>query len=495
MPGDAQTLREYWTGHGHPGPSGGRFAAEIAWGTPGDFDRCVALVSEHGKMSPEQAKGYCNLRHHEATGNWPAQHAAQERGKMTTTDLDIDVDPREVYGRVRAMVKAFNPDQARVPSGPGGGEFGSGGGRAASPAAGSQHEPAHDQARSAHIAHLQHELHNLVTQLRGLMKQKQQMSRSGVRSFGTKPAVTSRAGTRKPAAPAKPGTTTSSSGTRKPGTKKPGSSKLASISAQIATVEGQIKDVQAQLRQALASKSMEPTAIHVEGEGDKDHDGDGLFDADGDGDGAVATRVKSVRNPRDVPSGRFRTFQGELKEAKQALAEGRINDVVDLLGSARALAQNDRERLVLGELQGSIGRVQHIQPDLTKSQAMAFTGGMDVSKVGPGGYIHGWIKVGEGTARSRGIRKGDSVAADRHDGSGTVVGIHNGADGRYVTISNPATGETRRVPHEAVRQATSEENASMFGEDDYPVERGDPAYGMEGISSRDLQAMRRGQMP
>src|SRR5215472_2792327 len=68
--GNAQTLRDYWSGHGHAGPSHGAERDAIAWGTPGDFDRCVAMVTTHGKMTPEQAKGYCNLRHHDALGYW-----------------------------------------------------------------------------------------------------------------------------------------------------------------------------------------------------------------------------------------------------------------------------------------------------------------------------------------------------------------------------------------------------------------------------------------
>src|SRR5580692_13036113 len=77
----ADTLRDYWSGHGHAGPSHGAERDAIAWGTPGDFDRCVAQVTVHGKMTPDQAKGYCNLRHHDALGIWPAQHAKEERGK------------------------------------------------------------------------------------------------------------------------------------------------------------------------------------------------------------------------------------------------------------------------------------------------------------------------------------------------------------------------------------------------------------------------------
>ncbi|WP_435610068.1 hypothetical protein [Streptomyces sp. C10-9-1] len=66
----AERLRIYWT----TGPGG----AKIAWGAPGDFDRCVKLLNEH---MPGKAEGYCNLLHKRATGMYPAQHAAQERGR------------------------------------------------------------------------------------------------------------------------------------------------------------------------------------------------------------------------------------------------------------------------------------------------------------------------------------------------------------------------------------------------------------------------------
>lgn len=63
-----QRLRESWTD--------GTMAAKIGWGTGGDFARCVALATEH--MGPEDAKGWCNLRHHDALGFYPATHAAME---------------------------------------------------------------------------------------------------------------------------------------------------------------------------------------------------------------------------------------------------------------------------------------------------------------------------------------------------------------------------------------------------------------------------------
>ena len=77
--GNAETLREYWAHEAHPGPTRFEFADQIAWGTPGDFDRCTSLVMEHGHMTEEQAHGYCNLEHHRALGYWPAQHARMER--------------------------------------------------------------------------------------------------------------------------------------------------------------------------------------------------------------------------------------------------------------------------------------------------------------------------------------------------------------------------------------------------------------------------------
>lgn len=78
-PKDAQNtdrLKAYWT-HGEGGDL-------INWGSPGDFDRCVVALSKY--MNPEEAKGYCAERHHDALGIWPATHAkelrdAEGRGK------------------------------------------------------------------------------------------------------------------------------------------------------------------------------------------------------------------------------------------------------------------------------------------------------------------------------------------------------------------------------------------------------------------------------
>lgn len=55
--GNAERLRHYWTR--------GAGALRIRWGTPGDWKRCVRYLSKH--LGP-RAKGYCQLRHKEATG-------------------------------------------------------------------------------------------------------------------------------------------------------------------------------------------------------------------------------------------------------------------------------------------------------------------------------------------------------------------------------------------------------------------------------------------
>lgn len=58
----AERLRIYWTiGEG---------GAKIQWRTPGDWTRCVALLSPYLGI---RAKGYCNLRHKEMDGIYPAQ--------------------------------------------------------------------------------------------------------------------------------------------------------------------------------------------------------------------------------------------------------------------------------------------------------------------------------------------------------------------------------------------------------------------------------------
>ena len=72
--GGAEELRHYWTV--------GEGGLKIAWGTPGDFTRCVGLLSEH--MDPERAKGYCANRHKEMTGMWPGDKDNQKGADVAT---------------------------------------------------------------------------------------------------------------------------------------------------------------------------------------------------------------------------------------------------------------------------------------------------------------------------------------------------------------------------------------------------------------------------
>lgn len=78
----AERGRNYWRTH-------------VPWGSPGDFNTCVEGVMQHAGMTHDQAAGYCNLRHHEATGEWPAQHAEQMRGKLLSAEalklVDLEV--------------------------------------------------------------------------------------------------------------------------------------------------------------------------------------------------------------------------------------------------------------------------------------------------------------------------------------------------------------------------------------------------------------------
>ncbi len=57
--GNAEKLRRYWLY--------GKGAAKIRWNTPGDWTRCYRNLMKY--MGP-RAKGYCALRHKEATGLW-----------------------------------------------------------------------------------------------------------------------------------------------------------------------------------------------------------------------------------------------------------------------------------------------------------------------------------------------------------------------------------------------------------------------------------------
>ena len=85
--GNAEKLRRYWLY--------GKGAAKIRWNTPGDWTRCTRQLSKY--MGP-RAKGYCALRHKEATGMWTG-----------------DKEHRQLYGKKGRAKSAFSTDEI-IPS-------------------------------------------------------------------------------------------------------------------------------------------------------------------------------------------------------------------------------------------------------------------------------------------------------------------------------------------------------------------------------------------
>lgn len=82
-PQDTERLHKYWTEKGQPG------YAKIAWGTDGDWTRCVALVGEKIAENSPAKSGYikqiCSQWHHDALGYWPGQ--ANLPGNPTTEEI------------------------------------------------------------------------------------------------------------------------------------------------------------------------------------------------------------------------------------------------------------------------------------------------------------------------------------------------------------------------------------------------------------------------
>lgn len=99
--GGADKLRRYWL-HGEG-------AAKIRWGTPGDWTRCVRQLTKH--LGP-RARGYCALRHKEATGMWTGDKKHMQKFSANTattfdsTDLIIDTESlvAAAYQNARAEV-------------------------------------------------------------------------------------------------------------------------------------------------------------------------------------------------------------------------------------------------------------------------------------------------------------------------------------------------------------------------------------------------------
>ncbi len=98
-PRETERLRRYWTR--------GEGAAKIAWGTPGDFNRCRAHLGKY--VAAPYLAGTCANLHYVALGYWPATHA-----KMTHGSADEPVEYEDEYG---AAVTAAFEEVAMNPTG------------------------------------------------------------------------------------------------------------------------------------------------------------------------------------------------------------------------------------------------------------------------------------------------------------------------------------------------------------------------------------------
>jgi hypothetical protein len=84
MPSELQILREASNRRMHEDNKGNPEAlrhwynsgadGQIDWGSPGDFDACVAIASKY----VDNPQGFCNERHQDATGA-PPGHAPGEK--------------------------------------------------------------------------------------------------------------------------------------------------------------------------------------------------------------------------------------------------------------------------------------------------------------------------------------------------------------------------------------------------------------------------------
>jgi len=69
---------------------------QIDWGNPGDFQACVDIASNH--MDEDQAHGFCQERHIDATGEPAGPHAHGGGGEG---------EHASSYARLSAVVPAY----------------------------------------------------------------------------------------------------------------------------------------------------------------------------------------------------------------------------------------------------------------------------------------------------------------------------------------------------------------------------------------------------
>lgn len=80
---------------------------QIAWGTEGDWRACVAVASKH--MTVEQAEGYCQLRHREATGMYTGD-AEHLEGKSADQEVKAMSRMKGSYEERIALLEAAARD-------------------------------------------------------------------------------------------------------------------------------------------------------------------------------------------------------------------------------------------------------------------------------------------------------------------------------------------------------------------------------------------------
>jgi hypothetical protein len=104
--GQAEKLRRYWLY--------GKGAAKIRWNTNGDWTRCVRYLSKY--MGP-RSKGYCALRHKEATGLWTGDKMHRQlygrKGGRNSFSSDM-IAPMENVIEHAVMIARANDARARM---------------------------------------------------------------------------------------------------------------------------------------------------------------------------------------------------------------------------------------------------------------------------------------------------------------------------------------------------------------------------------------------
>jgi HK97 family phage prohead protease len=79
---------------------------QINWGSPGDFDACVAVAEKH--MDTDQAKGFCNERHQDAVGGPPGSEKTVVTGTINSASstVDVNMQPVKVKSAPRKLEKS-----------------------------------------------------------------------------------------------------------------------------------------------------------------------------------------------------------------------------------------------------------------------------------------------------------------------------------------------------------------------------------------------------